>query len=244
MPNQASDIPKRSVRGFRKFLVLVTVFIGGYIVMALEILAFRIVYAGIDGSILATGAILGVVLSALAFGYWLGGTLSNRLNPVKIQGIALIIAGIWIISLAGVPNPITDVFKSSQVVHRTAEAVIEAPWKTVPEYIISHPISDVMEIRLRIDLVLASLILFALPSFLLAMVGPCGVQILTGKASEAGKTAGWVFALGSLGSIAGVVVTSFWLLAVLGTSANLRLAGLTALISGITALLAIQRKSN
>ena len=155
---------------------------------------------------------------------------------MKIQGIALVIAGIWIFSTAGIPNPITDLFKSTQSVYGGAEAFIEAPWKSVPEYIISHPVTENLKIRVHIDLLLASLLLFAVPSFLLAMVGPCGVQILTGKQSEAGKTAGWVFALGSLGSIAGVIVTSFWLLTLLGTSANLRLAGFTALLTGILVL--------
>jgi uncharacterized membrane protein YccC len=46
---------------------------------------------------------------------------------------------------------------------------------------------------------------------------------------------GWVFALGSLGSIAGVLVTSFWLIAYLGIGANLRVIGSVAVLLGILA---------
>jgi len=234
MPNPDSDIqPRTRFPG----LVLTVVFVSGYIIMALEILAFRIIQAGIDSSILATGAILGIVLSALTLGYWAGGTWSTKFNPALIQAAALLIAGFWIFSLAGLPNPLTDLFKATSHAVSSATPFLAPPWRTVPDYIISNPVSENMDIRLRVDPLLASLILFALPSFLLAMIGPCAVQLITRRASEAGRTAGWVFALGSLGSIAGVIITSFWLIAFLGISANLRLIGLIAVIMGLWMLL-------
>jgi predicted membrane-bound spermidine synthase len=94
---------------------------------------------------------------------------------------------------------------------------------------------------MRIDPLIGSLILFSIPSALLAMVGPCAVRVLTRKASDAGKMSGWVFALGSLGSIAGVLVTSFWLIAVLGTGANLRLTGLITFALGLVAAGSVSR---
>ena len=214
-------------------LILLVVFCSGYIVMALEILAFRIIQAGIDSSIIATGAILGVILSALTIGYWLGGTWSARFNPTGIQAFALIVAGIWIFSLAGMPDSPSDLVSLNRAIVSGQGVAPPPPWKSVPDYIVNHPISENMEIRLRLDPLLASLYLFAVPSFLLAMVGPCAVQILTRKTSDAGRTAGWVFALGSLGSIVGVIVTSFWLIAYAGITANLRIIGLAALLTGI-----------
>jgi hypothetical protein len=90
---------------------------------------------------------------------------------------------------------------------------------------------------MRVDPLVGSLLLFFLPSLLMATVGPCAVKALTGSGTEAGRMSGWVFALGSLGSIAGVLVTSFWLIAVMGIGANLRVTGLLSVALSILAFL-------
>ena len=88
---------------------------------------------------------------------------------------------------------------------------------------------------MRIDPLTGSSVFFSIPSALLAMVGPCAVRVLTRDASDAGQMSGWLLALGSLESIAGVLVTSFRLIAVLGTGANLRVTGFLALLLSILA---------
>ncbi len=216
-------------------LLLLVVFMSGYLVMALEIMALRIVQINFGNAIYSTGAVLGVVLAALTVGYWLGGTLSVKLSPTKIQATALIIAGIWIFTLAGIPNPIGNVLQVRENPIEASEPILEAPWKTISEYIVDNPMSESIEFRMRMDPLVGSLILFAIPSFLLAMIGPCAIRALTRRAEEAGRTSGWVFAHGSLGSIAGVLVTSFWLIAILGLNANLRLIGVVAIVLGIIA---------
>ncbi len=212
--------------------MLPVVFLAGYLVMALEILAFRIIQASLGSAIYSTGAVLGIVLAALTGGYWLGGTLSVRFRPTRIQAIALVTAGVWIFLMGGIPKPVSGVFQKREDPRQAAQAYLQPPWKTVPEWILDHPVSDSNEFRMRWDPLVGSVILFTVPSFLLAMVGPCAIRALTRRAEEAGKTSGWVFALGSLGSIAGVLVTSFWLIAVLGLGANLRLIGLVACLLG------------
>jgi MFS family permease len=216
--------------------LLAVVFFGGYLVMALEILAFRIVQIYFGTAIYSTGAVLGVVLSALTLGYWLGGTLSVKFAPTKIQMIALFFAGLWIIVLAGIPKNPSDFFQPRENPRVEVAYAIQPPWKTVPTWILDNPVSDSIEFRMRWDPLVGSILLFAVPSFLLAMVGPCAIRALTKQAREAGRVSGWVFALGSLGSIAGVLVTSFWLIAVLGIIANLRLIGLISIIISIVAL--------
>lgn len=216
-------------------LLLLVVFFGGYLVMALEILAFRIAQIYFGTAIFSTGAVLGIVLSALTLGYWLGGTLSVRFRPSCIQFVALIIAGIWIIGMAGVPRNPSDFFKSRENPREEVVYSLQPPWKTVPTWILDNPVSESIEFRMRWDPLAGSIILFAVPSFLLAMIGPCAIRALTKKAREAGKISGWVFALGSLGSIAGVLVTSFWLIALMGLGANLRMIGLVSIVLSIIA---------
>lgn len=216
--------------------LLLVVFLSGYLVMALEILAFRIVQIFFGTAIYSTGAVLGIVLSALTLGYWLGGTLSARFNPTRIQAGALVIAGLWIFMMAGIPRNTADFFQVRENPREEVMYSIQPPWKTVPNWILDNPVNDSIEFRIRWDPLAGSLILFAIPSFLLAMVGPCAIQALTRQAREAGRVSGWVFALGSLGSIAGVLVTSFWLIALIGLGTNLRLIGLVGVVMSVVAI--------
>jgi hypothetical protein len=71
----------------------------------------------------------------------------------------------------------------------------------------------------------AILVLFGLPILLLAGVGPCVIRLSARE--DVGTTAGAVYALGTIGSIGGVLLTSFVLLPDAGTRATLQ--GLTAL---------------
>jgi len=224
-------------------LILIVVFLAGYLVMGLEILAFRIVQVHFGTAIYATGAVLGVVLAALTTGYWLGGNLSVKLSPTGIQATALIVAGIWIFLMAGIPSPLSDLALIRENPLAESEPYLAPLWKTVPQWVLEHPVSESMEARMRFDPLIGSLLLFAIPSILLATVGPCAIRILTRRAEQAGPVSGWVFALGSLGSIAGVLVTSFWLIAVLGISANLRLVGAVAVVLGMV-VLAVMRLRN
>ncbi|HDS30845.1 MAG TPA: hypothetical protein ENN67_07380 [Firmicutes bacterium] len=215
--------------------MLVIVFLAGYLVMALEIMAFRIIQVNFGSAIYATGAVLSVVLAALTLGYWIGGTLSDKMNPSRIQAVSLILAGIWIFMMAGIPNPVSNVFKVREDPLLTSEPYIEAPWKSVSEWVMATTENRSDEYRMRMDPLLGSLVLFTFPSFLLATIGPCAIRALTRRVEESGRMSGGVFAMGSLGSIAGVLVTSFWLIAVFGIAANLRLIGVVAVLLGLVA---------
>jgi MFS family permease len=230
MQNKAQNIPSA-----RLALILLVVFCAGYLVMALEILAFRISQIYFGTSIYATGAVLGIVLAALTLGYWLGGALSVKYPPAEIQFMSLFIAGLFIFIIAGIPQHINDLFLLRENPQVMTLYHLAPLWKTVSEWIIAHPVSESLEFRMRFDPLIGSLLLFAIPSFLLATVGPCAIRDLTRDAKQAGRVSGWVFAIGSLGSIAGVMVTSFWLIAVLGIDANLRLIGTISILMAIVA---------
>lgn len=226
----------------RTLVTLSVVLIAGFLVMALEMLALRIIQAGISGDIFATGAVIGVVLTALTLGYWIGGTLSVSLKPNSIITNALVISGIWIFLLAGLPSSISGFFKAAIDVLNPETPLIKPLWQTIPDWVIENPLSESMSVRNRVDPLLASLILFFIPSVFLAMIGPCAIQTLSTESGKSGKVSGWVFALGSLGSIAGVICTSFWLIAILGITANLRIIGMVAILSGIALIFSGRNK--
>jgi len=224
-------------------MMLVIIFTAGYVVMALEILAFRIVQVGYGATIYSTGAVLTVVLASLSLGYWAGGSMSVRLNPVKIQATVLIVSGIWIFLLAGIPKSAGALLETQQGPRSDTGYYLETPWKTVPDWVFEQSRDKSEEYGLKVDPLIVSVLLFALPSFLLAMVGPCGIRALTKTLKESGKVSGRVFALSSVGSIAGVLVTSFWLIALMGTSANLRLAGLISVVAGVILTFIVEKFS-
>src|SRR5690606_22396643 len=81
---------------------------------------------------------------------------------------------------------------------------------------------------LALGSIVASLILFFIPLTLLAAVGPYFVRAVTRSVDNVGRAVGRLSALGTLGSVAGVLVTSYLLIpflrdsvAMLGTAAIL-----------------------
>jgi len=70
---------------------------------------------------------------------------------------------------------------------------------------------------IRVCAVAASLLLFSVPSILLGMVSPYAVRLKITSVQDAGETAGALFALSTIGSIAGTFLTGFVLLAYFST---------------------------
>jgi len=86
---------------------------------------------------------------------------------------------------------------------------------------------------LKINSILASLILFAPTSFILGMVSPYAVKLKMADLSKSGRTVGNLYALSTFGSITGTFFTGFYLIPYLGTAKT------TLLICIILTLLAI-----
>jgi spermidine synthase len=81
----------------------------------------------------------------------------------------------------------------------------------------------------RTGSLLASAIVFFVPSLLLAMVSPLGVRLVAARGVDRiGRSAGSLYAISTAGSIAGTIVTAFWLIP---------LMGLDPLVIGIAVLL-------
>ena len=61
-----------------EYFLLLTAFIAGFVVMALEITAFRIFAPYFGFSIFVSGTLIGIVMVALSLGYYLGGKLADK----------------------------------------------------------------------------------------------------------------------------------------------------------------------
>jgi len=181
------------------FLIFTVLCTGAGILM-LEVLGARIAGPFFGVSLYIWTALISVTLAALTLGYWLGGILCDRRpDPDLLYGLILA-AGLMIALIAGVD-----------------EAVLGFSYKAF---------SGVW--RLRLGVLLGSLILFAPPLTLLGMVSPFVLKLALADLRQAGRTAGRLYAVSTVGSVAGSIATGYFLIPALGIAKTLFV--ITALI--------------
>ena len=94
----------------------------------------------------------------------------------------------------------------------------------------------------KLDPLLATLILFVLPSLLLATVSPFAVRLCAREVTAMGNVAGRLYALSTFGSIVGTLGTAFFLIPAMGTRVLVYSLG-AALIVLAAAALVVYKKS-
>lgn len=86
----------------RRSFLLLTVVVIGFVIVSLETLAFRMLATTFGASIYVNGAVLGMVLLALAVGYYAGGRLADRGRNLEVLlgalllGIALLVVLLFV----------------------------------------------------------------------------------------------------------------------------------------------------
>lgn len=85
-------------RRFPTATLAAQVFIAGSLVMVLEIAGSRLLTPVYGGSITTWGGLIGVVLSCLSLGYYLGGRLADRLRPRLLLTNLLLFSSIFVIA--------------------------------------------------------------------------------------------------------------------------------------------------
>lgn len=76
-----------------RFVLEITVFVCGALVMIYEIIGSRIVSPFIGTSTYVWTSLIGIILAALSLGYWLGGRIADKRPDVKILAFAIFLAG-------------------------------------------------------------------------------------------------------------------------------------------------------
>jgi len=89
----------------------------------------------------------------------------------------------------------------------------------------------------RYGSLLASSLLFLVPTAVMGMIAPYSVRILTESKDSSGHTAGFLYFVSTLGSAIGTIVTSFYLVLWLEIDQILWLIFLLMLVAGSAALL-------
>ena len=198
----------------RNVVATILVFLGGFAVMVLEIIGARYLAIHFGSSFYVWVSQIGVILTALALGYYVGGALADRFQRVRFLAYLLIPAGV-ITCL--IPN----------FAPRLMAALIRR-----------HPMDrDIPMFWLKLDPAIGSALIFFLPCFVLATLCPYVIRLAAQKLTHVGRISGLVYAASTVGSIAGVFVSGYVLIDHMGLKSIFRATGALTMLLGLMCLL-------
>ena len=194
----------------RAWPLLLVVLVGGAADLALEMTASRLLAPHFGTSLFTWANLIGLIMIFLAIGYSLGGRLADRRpQPALLYGLVGL-AGAWVALLPILAGPILTATEN-----------------------FPDPTSGI-----TVGSLFAILLLFGVPVTLLGCVSPFAVRLRVQQVGRAGGTAGALYALSTLGSIAGTFGPVFGLLPYLGSALTLLITGGALLAVAALGLLA------
>src|SRR5215831_8093985 len=186
------------------------VFIGGFIIMVLEIIGARFLARDFGGYFYVWVSQIGVVLVALALGYYLGGALADRWHRLAFLMWLLLPAGLLLLFLPETASWLIDRI----ITRHPADQEVPALWQ-------------------KLDPVLGSAVTFLIPCVVLAMLSPYMIRLATQSLAQVGRSSGAIIAASTVGSIAGVFISGFVLIDHMGLSNIFRLMGVMTIFLGL-----------
>jgi spermidine synthase len=181
------------------------VFGAGIGALATEITASRLLAPYFGSSTIVWANLIGIVLAALAVGYWLGGRVADRRPEPSILGFLVLGAAVFVAVIPFAARPFLDL---------TVEGL------------------DTVSAGAVIGSFLAVVLLCAPPVVLLGMVSPFAIRLAVVGIETAGAVAGRLYALSTAGSLVGTFLPALVLIPAIGTQRTfLVIAALLALSS-------------
>lgn len=192
----------------KKFLHLY-VFLTGAAVLALEIAASRLMAPYFGTSLFVWGNILGIVLGALALGYFYGGKLADASPYIETLGLVTWLAGV-LVALIPLVSPF--ILKS-----------VTSLLSGLPLFVIASSF-------------IGMLILFAIPLTLLGALTPLATRIAVHEVSEVGRVSGSLSAASTTGSLFGAFIPAFILIPFFGTRFTILISSIILILLGTFAV--------
>ncbi|MEP6952439.1 MAG: fused MFS/spermidine synthase [Solirubrobacteraceae bacterium] len=174
-----------------------------------EIAAARLLAPWFGASTIVWANTIATVLVALSAGYWVGGRLADR-DP----------------SLAGL----------SRIVLGAAALLALVPFVAEPFLRISVRALDSVQAGAFVGSLIGVLVLVAVPVMLLGAVSPYAVRLSVHSVEEAGRVAGRLYAISTLGSLVGTFLSALVLIPLVGTRRTFLLFALSLAIAAVPAL--------
>ena len=166
------------------------VFVVGIGTLGAEIAAVRLMAPFFGASTIVWANTIGVVLVALSIGYWLGGRLGDR-RP-QVRSLCLVVLG-------------------------AAALLALVPLVAQPFLDLSVEALDEIEAGAFVGSLIAVLFLLAIPIVMLGTCSPWAIRLAVPDVEHAGRVAGRLYAISTVGSLLGTLLSALALIPLLGT---------------------------
>jgi spermidine synthase len=197
-------------------LLRVLVFAGGFASIGVELTASRLLAPYFGSSTFIWASLIGLTLAFLSLGYFLGGRLADRRpEPVVLYAVTAIAA----VAIGMIPFVARPLLTGSLDAFRQLDA------------------------GAFYGSLVGTLLLLAPPVTLLGFISPFAIRLQLLDVASAGKTAGSLYALSTIGSIAGSFVPALVLIPLIGTAATFFILSLALLVPAMAGLVAMRARS-
>jgi predicted membrane-bound spermidine synthase len=159
------------------------IFCNGLAITAIEMTASRYLAPFFGTSTIVWANIIGVILIALAFGYSIGGKISQLFNDFKVFYLLGLLGGVLAFALPIVLGLIFNQFPTF--------ANNVPYWESLGSFVIS-------------------LLIFGIPVGFLAMLSPFAVRLISNEVNTVGNKAGNLYAISTIGSVIGIYLSTFF----------------------------------
>jgi spermidine synthase len=198
------------------YLPHIVVFLSSMGVMIIELVASRIIAKYFGNSLFTWTGVIGVVLAGISAGNWLGGRMADRYEPERIMVPQLFIASILVFGIL------------------------------LLDLVIGWFMGSSGGSGISLGLILKSLavitILFFLPSAALGTISPVMARYALAQSEHVGSTVGSIYALSSIGSIAGTFLSGFVLIPLFGVRLIVFIVALVLVLLGIGVSIVVKAK--
>ncbi len=176
------------MKKIKSYQLEIIVFICGAMTMILELVAARVLSPYVGSSNLIWTSIIGIMLTCMSLGYWLGGKIADKKQDIK---------------------------DLSQFIWITAIAISLIP---ILETIIVNGLATIWSEQLIAVAIISSTFLFGIPSFMLATVSPICVKLRNNEQMQVGTVSGKISSISTIGSIFGTFFAGFVLIPQIGVN--------------------------
>ena len=193
------------------------VFVSGMTVLGSELAGSRLLAPYFGTSLFIWANVIGLILLYLTVGYWLGGRLADRYPTRESLYHVTAIAAVFIGAIPVMAKPI--LYLSSIGFANYSLGIF---WGSL----------------------MGVIALFLVPITLLGCVSPWAIRLSVTDVRGAGRTAGALYALSTLGSLAGAYLPVLLLIPTVGTNRTFYLFSIVLLITSLVGLLQERRRAS
>ena len=202
----------RLSRGDDLFIGII-VFLGGMTSIGTELTVSRLIAPFFGDSTFIWANVIGLTMTFLAIGYWLGGRLADRYPRLWLLYAITSFAAIWSALLPYLAQPILR---------------------------LSLDAFDDVEVGAFYGSLVGVLLILSVPITLLGFVSPYAIRLRVPDVSHAGNTSGNTYALGTIGSIAGSFLPVLVLIPWVGTRRTFLILGALLFVPSVIGLIRVR----